>query len=95
MSKGENIVHYGGIRLRVVGNGNILPTFYSLENFSSQALVAVPMLATTDRQLTRLANFQTQRASLELKTEVAGEHFHINRIIIYAKEVFTEFPSVQ
>ena len=95
MSEGEPIIHYTGIRLRVVGSGNLIPTFYSLEHVSSQQLVPISMLSSTDRQRIRLANFITQRATLELKTTVINERFKIHRIIIYAKELYTDFPSVQ
>lgn len=95
VSEGENIVHFTGIRLRVNGTGNLIPTLYSLDNVLTQQLVPYPMLPVTERQLTRLSNFQTQRAALELKTTVMDEVFKINRIIVYAKEVFVEFPSVQ
>ena len=95
MSKGEGIVHFTGIRLRVNGTGNMRPTMYSLDRVLTLTLVPIPMLETTDRQLLRLANFQSQRMSLELKTTEINERFRINRVIIFAREVFTDFPSTQ
>jgi hypothetical protein len=95
LGEGENIHHFAGIRLRVKGSGNLKPTVFSLDDVLSEVLVPIPMLSTTERQLTRLCNLQTQRAALELKTTELNEIFNIGRIIFYAKEVFTEFPSVQ
>jgi len=95
VSEGENIIHIGSIRIRAVGTGNLLLRLLSLDDILIQTLVPVPMTLTTDRQPTRLCNFMTQRASLEIKTSVLNETFKINRIILYAKEVYTEFPSVQ
>lgn len=93
MTEAENIVHYTGIRLRVNGSGNLIPILYSLDNVLSSTLVSIPMLTTTERQLTRLCNFQTQRMAIELKTTEINEIFRINRIIIFLKEVFSEFPA--
>lgn len=95
ITEGENICHFTAIRLRVNGTGNILGRMLSLDNILVETLVPIPMVALTERHYTRLCNFQTQRASLELKTSVLNEKFRINRIIVYAKEVFVDFPSVQ
>ena len=95
ISEGENINHFAGIRIRVNGTGNLIPRLLSLDSILTQTLASIVMSTTTDRQPTILANFQTQRCSLELKTTVINEIFKINRIILYAKEVFSEFPSVQ
>jgi len=95
VTEGETIVHFTAIKLRVIGTGNLLMTLYSLDKVISEVLVPIPMTLLSDRQPTRLANFQTQKASLELKTTVLNEIFKINRIIVFAKEVFADFPSVQ
>jgi len=39
--------------------------------------------------------FRLIEAALELKTSVINEVFNINRIVLYAKEVFIDYPSVQ
>lgn len=93
VSESENIVHFTGLKLRVNGTGDLLPRLLSLDNVLTSSLVAIPMVTTTERQLVRLCNFQTQRAALELKTGSINDIFRINRIIIYVKEVFSEFPA--
>jgi len=95
LSANEAILHFAAIRVRAVGVGNLLPKFYSLDNVLTSSLVALPMLTASARHLTRTANFQTDRAALELKTSVINEVFNINRIVLYAKEVFIDYPSVQ
>jgi len=95
VSEGENICHIGSLRIRANGNGNLLMKLYSLDDIVTQTLLPLPMIPLTDRQPTRLANFMTQRASLEMKTIVINEIFEITRVILYAREVYTEFPSVQ
>jgi len=92
-SSGENICHYGPVRMRVVGAGNLILSMHSLQNVKSATCPnAIVMTTTTDIEPHRLFNFMSQRASLRLGTTEIDEYFRINRIIIYAKEVFTAYP---
>ncbi len=92
-SSGEMINHFAAIRMRVVGNGSLLMAVYSLDDVRSKTLVPFTMQATNRRQPTRIVNFMENRASFELSTEESGEYFRINRIIIFAKSVFTSYPG--
>lgn len=94
VSEGENIMHFTAIRLRVTGTGNLLPTLFSLDDIITQTLIAIPITPTSSKHLTRLCNMQTDKIAIELKTTVINEVFHVNRIILFAKEVFAEYPSV-
>jgi len=95
VSEGENIIHVGSIRIRANGTGNLRMRLLSLDDILIKTLVPLPMTTTSDRQPTRLANFMSQRISLEMSTTAINEIFKINRVILFAKEVFVEFPSVQ
>jgi|PlaIllAssembly_1097288.scaffolds.fasta_scaffold00017_4 hypothetical protein len=92
-STGENISHFTAVRMRVTGQGNLKLKFYSLDDIKSQDLVPLPMQTTTNIQPTRLANFSQQRASLKIGTTEFQEYFRINRVIIFAKEMFTSYPG--
>jgi len=92
-SSGENISHFGHIRLRVIGTGNLKPTYFSFQDVRSQALVPLPMSLTTNIEPLRLGNFNEQRASLELKTTNINDYFRINRILVYTKFFATEYPA--
>jgi hypothetical protein len=92
-STGEAIIHFNAIRLRVVGTGQLRPTMISLQGVESQVLVPLTMSTTTDIQPTRLCNFIKQRAQLELKTTSLDEIFKINRIIVFAKPIFSDYPG--
>lgn len=89
----EEIVHFAGIRLRVEGSGNLNLTFYSLDNVDSQVLVSLVMTNTTAREPTRLANFISQRGMLKVGTTNIDEVFRINRIILFAKPIWSQFPG--
>lgn len=89
----DNITHYTSVRMRIVGTGFLRMTMYSQDDIYSSVLVPFTMAATTNIRPTRLMNFQHQRAYLEGKTTASGEFFSINKIVIYAKEVFVDYPS--
>lgn len=90
----ENITHYTAVRMRVYGTGNLKMRLLSLHEVNSQTLVPLPMVAQTNREPTRLCNFNEQRAQLELKTTELDEKFTITRILVFAKEIFADYPMV-
>jgi hypothetical protein len=92
-SSGENISHFAAIRVRVNGTGNLKMKVLSLDDIRSKELVPFVM-ATTNRIIpTRLVNFSEQRALFEISTTEMDEYFRINRIVIFAKEMYTSFPG--
>lgn len=89
----ENIIHFGGIRLRVVGSGNLRPTMYSFDKIKSSVLVPLVMNSTDNIEPTRISNFVSQRMMLRLETTAINEIMRINRIIIFAKPIYTSYPG--
>jgi hypothetical protein len=92
-SLGENISHFGSIRIRLNGTGNLKMSVFSLDDVRSKTLVPFTMATSTRIIPTRIVNFMEQRAAFELKTTEMDEKFRINRIVIYMKEVFTSYPG--
>lgn len=90
---GEDICHFGGIRIRVNGSGNLIPSFYSLDNVQLQVLAPIAMQSVTPIQPFRLANFVSQRVFLRLETTQINDIFKINRIIIFAKAIYSQYPN--
>jgi hypothetical protein len=87
------INHYGAVRIRAVGSGNLQMTLFSLDDINSSLLIAFPLSATTNKEPTRLANFTEQRAALEIKVTEINEWFRIDRIVIFSKPVASSFPG--
>ena len=92
-SEGENISHFAAIRIRVNGTGFLKMTVYSLDNIRSKVLVPFQMTPLARIIPTRLVNFMEQRAAFECKTTDIDESFRINRIVIFAKEVYKSYPG--
>lgn len=89
----ENILHFGLVRLRVVGQGNLELFLRSLDNVRSVQLADLSLQATNNIEPTRLSNFTEQRAQLEGKTVNIGENFNISKIIIFVRPVGTSYPQ--
>lgn len=87
------ILHFGSVRVRVKGSGNLKLTLNSLDDISSDILAPIAMSAATNIEPLQLANLTEQRASLELRTSVIGETFAISRITIFIKQVATGYPQ--
>ena len=92
-SGGEIISHFSAVRVRVNGTGLLQLALFSYDDVVSTTLIPLTMAPLTNIVPTRLANFQQHRASLEMKTVNIDEVMKINRIILFAKGVFTEWPS--
>lgn len=90
---GEGIFHFGAIRLRVVGNGNLRLTWYSLDKIKSEVLNPLSITATNATEPTKLSNFNQQRAKLRIETTAINEWFQIHKIVIFAKPVASSYPN--
>jgi hypothetical protein len=91
-SGGEQIVHVGGVRMRVIGSGNLDLELLSMDSIRSSVLTPLVLTPTTNREPTRLANFMDQRIALKVSMDELDEYFRINRIVVLIKPVFTEYP---
>lgn len=92
-SSQDNIVHYTSVRMRIIGSGELEMTMFSQDDVYSYVMVPFTMAATTNIRPNRLMNLLQQRASLQGLTDTKDEWFSINKIVIYAKEVFTDYPN--
>lgn len=88
----EDLVHFTGIRLRLQGSGNFIPSIEDLGG-NSISMRALSMNVETAIEPTRLCNKITQRARIRLKTTEIDEYFIVNRLIIYIKPIYTSLPS--
>ena len=90
---GEDILHYAGIRLRLQGAGNLIPTFLNLDDSPIQVLTSINMSALPTREPLRLSNFTGQRVRLKLSTSLIDEKMIVNRIVFFVKPLWTEYPG--
>lgn len=92
-SGGENVIHVNAIRFRVVGEGELELSLSSLQDVKTKTLVPLTMSTVTDKEPTKVTNFYSQRIKLRVGTDTIDEWFRINRIIYFAKPLFTGYPQ--
>lgn len=87
------INHYHLIRMRARGEGNLRLIFDAEDSLPQQEFEPIVLTETTGRLRDRLTNFKTQYASLTIKTTEKDEWFTIDRIVIFAKSLWNEYPG--
>ncbi len=97
-SKGENINHFNGVRFRILGSGNVLIKFESLPDNNDVVITRnlVPLDLDTlnqNREPLKKVNFMQQRSRVVLKTMRINEVMKINRLIVFVRPVFTNYPG--
>lgn len=96
-SQGESINHFNGVRLRVLGSGNLDVAAYIQNGMNSdllsQTLNPYVLSSATHRQPTLGLNVRKQRMSLEIKVTDINEWFAINRLVVFMKPLYTSFPG--
>lgn len=94
---GSNILHYGAVRVRVVGDCKLQMEFQSMQDdsgdYQAYPLKELIVTPTTRRKLDRLANVVEQGARLKFSIDGYAQYFKINDIVIYAKEQWKQFPG--
>lgn len=86
----ENILHFAGVRLRVTGFGNLIPTWLSLDNIKQRIMNVIPMQDATNIEPFKLGGFVQQRARLRLETAQMDARFFIQKIVMFVKGLYTQ-----
>lgn len=90
----EVINHYGAVRVRAKGYGQLQMSLLSLDETLSNTLAPITMATATNVEPNRLCNFTQQRAKLMIGTINFGETFQISKIIIFVKPVAKSWPEI-
>lgn len=90
---GSKILHAAGIRIRVVGSGNLRPTMQGYDDIRTRTLQLIVMSSTSFKEKTRLTNFKSQAIKLKLETTAINEIMRVNHIWVYIKALYTDYPS--
>lgn len=87
------INHYGGVTINVSGTGELDLRFAGYNNVKILQLGAMTMQATSGRVLTRLANFNSQKAKLRISTDEINEYMKVDGLTIWWKPVYSQYPA--
>jgi len=93
-SSGEEVInHYGAVRFRVNGSGNLLMKLFSHDEVKMYTLLPIILQAKTNIEPNRICNFTQQKAKLEVRVTELDETFRISKIIVFVKPVAKSYPE--
>lgn len=75
--------HFGGVRLRVMGVGNLNITAYGLDKTLSYAAKDLPITVLPGKEYTRLFDIKSEKCAVSMKTSSINEWFHINKMTLW------------
>lgn len=87
------IYHFGGVRLRVTGVGNLKLSLRSLDDITVSNLAVYVMSPTSDREKLILANYKDQRGQIKISTTSFGETFNVSKMILFVKPIWSGYPQ--
>jgi hypothetical protein len=87
------ILNFNAVRVRALGSGSLRLSLLGLSEVKTKTLLPLTLSTSSDKELTRIANFNGERAQLEIRTTGINEQFKISRITVFVKPIFTSYPS--
>lgn len=90
----ESILHFGLARIRVTGSGALKLIIKGYDSNPSFNLAPITMQLGPGRESDRLCNLSNQRAQLRVYVTDLNEYFRINRIVLFAKTIYNQYPGV-
>ena len=88
-----SIAHFHSVRVRAVGEGDVLITLKGLDDAAPESLRALTLSTFPGKYLSRLCNFKNEKCIVELKMENAGEWLNLLELTLFASEMWLERPS--
>jgi hypothetical protein len=85
--------HFNAVRTRATGAGNMQMQLQSMDEVHTQTLANTALSLTTNREVTVLANFVDQRASVYIFTTNIDEIFEISRITVFLAPLQSSYPQ--
>ena len=89
----ENINHLAGIRLRVLGSGELNIRISSLSDVIIKDLVPITMQDPARIEPYRIINFVSQKSKITLSTDDFDSVMRVNKIVVFLKPIFTQYPG--
>lgn len=90
---GGNILHVASLRIRVTGVGNLKTSLLGYDFVLSQERPGIPMKTTDAYEKVRLFNFISPETMVKFETTEKDEVFRLNRITVFVKQQWTEYPA--
>lgn len=88
-----DISHYAGTRIGMTGQGTIKQIFQSADYINTLQFGNVILRTSNNRSPFSLANFTDQHAALRVYMDQLDDYMRVDKIVIFAKPVFTGYPQ--
>jgi hypothetical protein len=92
-SSGESISHFAALRVRAYGDCTLHMYIFTFDDIKWKTMVPFVLQRENRITPTRIVNFKSQRAGIELKTSGINEFFRVHRIIVFSKVTDTSYPG--
>jgi len=90
---GGNILHFGAVRVRVTGSGNLDLQMLGYDDILTQTRAPLVMTPTSAQEKVRLFNFISPEMMFKFSTDEINEYFRVNRVTIFVKTQWSEYPA--
>lgn len=91
---GSNILHGAGIRVRVVGSGNLRSAMLGYDDIIVNQMANVALSGTNARKVDRLGNIVSQGIKWRLHQDgVIGDFFRVNDVTVFIKQIYSQYPG--
>lgn len=87
------VLHFGAIRFRVNGSGNLKTDLVSLNDAVNEAEPDIALATAPANEPTILANFSSQMAYVYGRVSTIDEYFNIGRIVVYVRTTASGYPG--
>lgn len=88
-----DIIHFGGTRIRVTGQGTLHQVFQSYDYINTQQLPDLTLRTTNNVNPFVLASFIDQQASLRVYMDTIRDYMNVSRIITFSIPMYTGYPG--
>jgi hypothetical protein len=89
----EDILHYTGVRMRVVGSGVLKTVVQSLDYINTELLADLTLRSVNNVNPFLLCNFVEQDASLRVYMDTLGDFMNFSKLVMFSKNIFTGYPQ--
>jgi hypothetical protein len=87
------LIHFGAVRFRVTGSGDLLLFMHSLDDINVVQLPSLTMISATNKEPVALANYIEQQGFLEFRISGFGNTFTISKLTLFIRPVATGRPQ--
>ena len=88
-----DILHFGGVRIRVTGQGQLKQILQSYDYINTQEIPEITLRTSNNVNPFVLANFNDQQASLRVYMDSIRNNMNVSRIVIFSIPLYTGYPQ--